>query len=65
MNKKDNKTLGHLALALTRSPMFMGVNVRLFFANVVLCTLICIDAHTFWGIPVLNRISNAKFLTKE
>lgn len=41
----------HLALGLTRSPMFMGVNIRLFFANIVLCSLICIDAHTFLGIP--------------
>lgn len=41
-----------LAVALTRPPMFMGVNMRLFFANVVLCAMICIDAHTFWGIPL-------------
>ena len=42
----------HLALGLTRSPMFMGVNIRLFFGNVVLCALICIIAHTFWGVPL-------------
>lgn len=42
----------HLALALTRAPTFMGVNIRLFFANVMLCTLTCIHAHTFMGIPL-------------
>ena len=42
----------HLALGLTKSPMFMGINMRLFFGNVVLCVLICIDAHTFWGLPL-------------
>ncbi|MBV9576154.1 MAG: VirB3 family type IV secretion system protein, partial [Gammaproteobacteria bacterium] len=46
------KEIDHLALGLTRSPMFMGVNVRLFFCNVVLCTLICIDAHTIFGAPL-------------
>jgi type IV secretory pathway VirB3-like protein len=51
MSNEYSKELDHLALGLTRSPMFMGVNVRLFFANVVCCTLICINAHTFWGIP--------------
>lgn len=42
----------HLAVGLTRPPMFMGVNMRVFFANALVCTLICIDAHTFWGIPI-------------
>jgi type IV secretory pathway VirB3-like protein len=42
----------HLALGLTKSPMFMGVNVRLFFANLVFCTLICINAHTILGVPL-------------
>lgn len=42
----------HVAVGLTRSPMFMGVNIRLFFSNIVLSTLICIDAHTFLGIPL-------------
>lgn len=44
--------IDHLALGLTRSPMFMGVNIRMFFANVVLSALLCVDAHTFWGIPL-------------
>lgn len=57
----------HLALGLTRSPMFMGVNVRLFFANLVLCTLICIDAHTFYGVPlfVLLHLMMARLSIKE
>src|SRR6188768_1603071 len=45
------KEVDQLALGLTRTPMFMGVNVRVFFANVVICTLICINVHTFWVIP--------------
>lgn len=67
MNKNNNKELDHLALGLTRSPMFMGVNVRLFFANVVLGTLICIDAHTFWGIPlfVLLHLVMVRLSVKE
>jgi type IV secretory pathway VirB3-like protein len=46
------KDVDHLAIGLTKSPMFMGVNIRLFFANMVICTLICIDAHTFMGVPL-------------
>lgn len=41
-----------LAIGLTRSPMFMGVTVKSFFLNVLLCTLICVDAHTVLGIPL-------------
>lgn len=53
MNDNEYQTeTDHLALGLTRSPMFMGVNVRLFFANLVICTMICIDAHTFLGVPL-------------
>ena len=52
MNNDYKTEIDHLALGLTRAPMFMGVNIRLFFANIVLGTLICIDAHTFWGIPL-------------
>jgi len=52
MNNDYKIEIDHLALGLTRAPMFMGVNIRLFFANVVLCTLICIDAHTLWGVPL-------------
>lgn len=53
MNKDVYQTeIDNLAIGLTRSPMFMGVNVRLFFTNLVVCTLICIDAHTFFGVPL-------------
>lgn len=41
-----------LAVGMTRSPMFMGVNIRLFFANLMLCALICLDAHTWLGLPL-------------
>ena len=41
-----------LVVALTRSPVFMGVNIRLFFSNLLICTLICIDAQTWLGIPL-------------
>ena len=53
MNKTEYVTeVDHLAVGLTRPPMFMGVNMRLFFANIVLCSLICIDAHTVLGVPL-------------
>ena len=52
MTEAYKKEQDHLALGLTKSPMFMGVNLRVFFGNVVLCTLICINAHTFWGVPI-------------
>ena len=42
----------HLAIGLTKPPMFMGVNIRLFFSNLVLCVLVCINAHTILGIPL-------------
>ncbi|SRR3990167_2740251 len=42
----------HLAIGLTKAPMFIGVNLRLFFSNLVLCVLVCIDAHTVLGIPL-------------
>lgn len=52
MSEKYQKEKDPLALGMTKSPMFMGVNLRLFFGNVVLCALICINAHTVWGIPL-------------
>ena len=57
----------HLALGLTRSPMFMGVNIRVFFGNVVLCSLICINAHTFLGVPLflLLHLIAVKLSVKE
>jgi type IV secretory pathway VirB3-like protein len=57
----------HLAVGLTKSPMFMGVNIRLFFTNLVLCALICIDAHTVLGIPLflINHLLLVKLSYKE
>lgn len=57
----------HLAVALTRPPMFMGVNLRLFFGNLILCTLVCIDAHTFMGIPlfILLHVCMVRFSVKD
>jgi type IV secretory pathway VirB3-like protein len=52
MSDHYQKEQDHLALGLTRAPMFMGVNLRFFFGNVVLCALICINAHTLWGVPL-------------
>lgn len=52
MSEKYETAQDHLALGMTKSPMFMGVNLRVFFGNVVLCVLICINAHTFWGVPI-------------
>jgi len=56
-----------LALALTRPPMFMGVNLRLFFGNLVLCFLICIDLHTLYGIPlfIIFHIIMVRLSVKE
>jgi type IV secretory pathway VirB3-like protein len=67
MSAKSEKELDHLALGLTRSPMFAGVNIRLFFANLVGSTLICIDAHTFWGIPLflMLHLIMVKLSTKD
>lgn len=68
MSEKEN-TLEYdlLAIGLTRSPMFMGINLRLFFANIVMCTLICIDAHTVLGLPlfVVIHLVMAKLSIKE
>jgi type IV secretory pathway VirB3-like protein len=57
----------HLAVALTRPPMLMGVNIRLLFGNVSLCALICIDAHTLMGVPlfILLHVLMVKFSIKE
>ncbi len=53
MNDLSNKIeVDHLAVGLTRPPMFMGVAIRLFFTNIAICTLLCIDAHTLLGIPL-------------
>jgi type IV secretory pathway VirB3-like protein len=57
----------HLAVGLTRSSTFMGINIRLFFGNISACTLICIDAHTCLGIPlfILLHLIIAKLSIKE
>lgn len=44
--------IDHLALGLTRAPTFMGINLKNFFGNLMLCALICINANTIWGIPL-------------
>jgi type IV secretion system protein VirB3 len=43
-----------LALALTRPPLFMGIPVRLFFANLAINIMICIDLQTLMGIPLFG-----------
>jgi len=66
-NKDYDIETDHLAVALTRPPMFMGVNIRLFFGNIVLCTLICIDAHTLMGLPlfVVLHLLMVRFSVKD
>ncbi len=67
MADKSQIEVDHLAVGLTRSPTFMGINIRLFFANIVVCTLICIDAHTVLGIPlfIILHLSIAKLSINE
>lgn len=68
MNNTTYKTeIDHLALGLTKSPMFMGVNIRLFFTNLVICTLVCINAHTFMGVPlfIMFHLIMARLSIKE
>ncbi len=67
MTNENLLEVDHLAVGLTKSPMFMGINIRLFFANVAVFALVCIDAHTFWGIPllVLNHLVMVKLSIKE
>jgi type IV secretion system protein VirB3 len=43
-----------LALALTRPPLFMGIPIRLFFANLAINTMVCIDLQTLVGIPLFG-----------
>lgn len=52
MNESNQIDVDHLAIGLTREPMFMGINMRVFFANIVISVLVCIDAHTILGIPL-------------
>lgn len=66
-NPEYTKELDQLALGLTRSPMFMGVNIKVFFGNVVFCTLLCINAHTLLGVPlfVVLHLILARLSIKE
>lgn len=52
MTEAYQTEIDYLAIGLTRPPVFMGINIRLFFSNLVLSTLVCINAHTFWGVPL-------------
>jgi type IV secretion system protein VirB3 len=45
-----------LALALTRPPVFMGIPMRLFFANLAINSLLCLDLQTLLGIPLFGII---------
>ncbi|MEO8400576.1 MAG: VirB3 family type IV secretion system protein [Gammaproteobacteria bacterium] len=57
----------YLAVGLTKSPMFMGVNIKMFFANIAFSVLICIDAHTPLGIPffIVSHLFMVKSSMKE
>lgn len=50
--QKYKMQIDPLALGLTRSTSFMGVNIKVFFFNLVVGLLICINAHTLLGIPL-------------
>lgn len=39
-----------LALGMTRPTVYMGVEMKFFFANVVVGLLICIYSHSFFGV---------------
>lgn len=61
------REIDHLALGLTRSPMFMGVNIKTFFANLILCTLIAINIKAMLGIIlyIVLHLMMAKISVKE
>ena len=54
--EKYKTQIDFLSVGSTREPVFMGINMRLFFGNIVFCTLFCIDAHTWLGIPLFGII---------
>lgn len=56
-----------LALGLTRPTTFMGVNVKVFFANIVLSFLMCIHVNTLLGILLfcIFHLIIAKLSIKE
>ncbi|WP_218813797.1 type IV secretion system protein VirB3 [Rickettsiella endosymbiont of Dermanyssus gallinae] len=45
-----------LALALTRPALFMGIPMRLFFANLGGNIIICLNLHSLIGIPLFGVI---------
>ena len=49
MSEQDEKETNSL---MSQSKILLGVNPWIFFGNVIICTLICINAHTFWGVPL-------------
>lgn len=67
--KKDEYRIetDSVALGLTRPPIFLGVNIRLFFGLVVVCLLVCVDFQTIYGIPlfVLLYLISARLSVKE
>jgi type IV secretion system protein VirB3 len=50
MNESYQKELDPVALGLTKSPMFMGVNLKVFFGNMALCALICLHTKMLLGL---------------
>ena len=54
MTKDYQLEVDPLALALTRPPLFMGIPIRLFFANLTINMMICIDLQTLMGIPLFG-----------
>jgi type IV secretion system protein VirB3 len=56
LKELDRLEVDPLAVAMTRPPLFMGINFRLFFANVTISLLVCIMSHTFWGLPLFAVI---------
>jgi type IV secretory pathway VirB3-like protein len=63
----SNIEVDHLALGLTKSPTCMGVNIKMFFSNLIFCFLVCIDAHTFLGVPlfIFIHVLMVKISNKE
>jgi len=68
----QDKKLDPLALGLTKTPMFMGVSLKLFFANLVFCLMLCLNLKTLFGlllfiilhlIAVLKSIKEPNFLS--
>lgn len=54
MTKDYQLEVDPLALALTRPPLFMGIPIRLFFVNLAINTMICVDLQTLMGVPLFG-----------